>query len=521
MYVIADIEWVTTGPIGVSPVQIGAVRVDENWNCVNTYFSFIKPLDSTFKKWKHIACTGGTKDDFLNAASVKEVFSDFIKWLNGDTLLWWLDDSKKLFNKLVSVMLGSREVPAAISINEYVHDFLKGQFDLHASAYKIAEARGIDVQNNRKHCSDNDVRVIYMLMKAIDFPQEKIQKPALLPALQKNDQTLRYTYDQSRDTIHLNDCDLISGSSLIRYPNFTTAIKKEYHICKCCRKDYLAALREKNKDTLSRISFNYVFSPDSKVFHKPSCYAMQSVKSIRGTGDYTTALKSGRRPCKLCNPSPTREYGKGNQCSLSKSKTAAATRSNQKEINKAIAYQNHLLKERKRMLRDNTLSAAKKRDIITLTQPGYAFWSGQGYRNFHLRSCPKLNEMSNLCGYRTFQEAVKSGHTPCKKCKPTAKHDTVISFQTAGRKRNEESISDIEKLCQENGLTYKRDEKYLHLRTPVGKWKIDLNSNPVKLLHINLRHDAGCEEYHVQPRKFLSLTDAVLYIKRHDEIIDG
>lgn len=36
MYVIADIEWVTTEPIGVSPVQIGAVRVDENWNCVNT-----------------------------------------------------------------------------------------------------------------------------------------------------------------------------------------------------------------------------------------------------------------------------------------------------------------------------------------------------------------------------------------------------------------------------------------------------------------------------------------------------
>ena len=51
MYVIADIEWVTSRDGRISPVQLAAVRVDEGWNRINSFCSFIKPLDNSFDDW--------------------------------------------------------------------------------------------------------------------------------------------------------------------------------------------------------------------------------------------------------------------------------------------------------------------------------------------------------------------------------------------------------------------------------------------------------------------------------------
>lgn len=55
------------------------------------------------------------------------------------------------------------------------------------------------------------------------------------------------------------------------------------------------------------------------------------------------------------------------------------------------------------------------------------------------------------------------------------------------------------------------------METMVGRWKIDASTRPVRLAHINLvREPENTEDYHVQPRLFLSLRDTFDYILRHD-----
>ena len=51
MFVLADMEWMTNENGHFSPTQIAAVKVDENWNEVDTFSSFIRPRDTAFHDW--------------------------------------------------------------------------------------------------------------------------------------------------------------------------------------------------------------------------------------------------------------------------------------------------------------------------------------------------------------------------------------------------------------------------------------------------------------------------------------
>ena len=52
----------------------------------------------------------------------------------------------------------------------------------------------------------------------------------------------------------------------------------------------------------------------------------------------------------------------------------------------------------------------------------------------------------------------------------------------------------------------------------MGRWKIDTSTSPYVIYHINLVRTPDNENYyHRQPRLFLSLLDAFLYIHRHDK----
>ncbi|MGN0687489.1 MAG: exonuclease domain-containing protein [Oscillospiraceae bacterium] len=516
MYVIADIEWVTTANGEISPVQLAAARVDGNWNQVNAFCSFIKPIDNAIDDWTQVAFNGGSPEDFKNANSLAEVISDFLMWLGNDTLLWWLDQSKDIFFKLASECSDSGSLPEAISISAHIYGFLKGQRNSCGSAYHIAAKRGIKVKRHLKHCSKNDVRVMRELLQTIKYPLSELLKPVVPTQPQKVEQPLLYVYDKSTNTIHSLSCENISNGDTICYPNFATALRKGYKACKCCKREYLTALRERNRDIISRVMYHYVYSADSKVFHKPTCKAILSAKIIMGSTLYKTAIDTGRTPCRICNPVPIVKPST-TLAEPKKAKPKPSKKSNSKSIKNAVARQQEALKERSERLNDSSLSERERKDVFTLTQPGYAFWSGYGYNNFHLRSCPKLKELSNLHGYRTYQEALNSGHTPCKKCKPSAKNDVVLSIPISNRQRDSESVTEIEEMCKDSGFPCEYDEEFFYLQTPVGKWAIDLVTYPVRLYHINLMVDARTEEYHTQPRVFLSLTDTFLYIKRHDE----
>ena len=67
MYVIADVEWVQNQTNKQSPTQLSAVRVDENWEIVEDFSTYIKPMNPTFYDWKHVAYAGGKPDQFIHA----------------------------------------------------------------------------------------------------------------------------------------------------------------------------------------------------------------------------------------------------------------------------------------------------------------------------------------------------------------------------------------------------------------------------------------------------------------------
>ena len=61
--------------------------------------------------------------------------------------------------------------------------------------------------------------------------------------------------------------------------------------------------RVKNRETITRTDYNYLFAEGSSVFHKRSCLCMLNAKLVLGSVYYETASKN-RVACRLCKPSP-------------------------------------------------------------------------------------------------------------------------------------------------------------------------------------------------------------------------
>lgn len=527
MFVITDIEWMTNAAGHFSPTQLAAIRVDESWNEIDRFESFIRPRDSEFHDWKHVSYTGGTATEFLHARNAHNVLQSFMEWLSDDDIiLWWYDESDAIFRKLISLIFKTKLNNKTVAVNEYVYSFLHGEKNSRGNAYRIAEAREIDTNSKLKHCSINDAIVMQKLMQKIEYPQADLLKPLVRPEKEmkpsKHSLDLPYQYDPSTNTIHIKECPTLQSGEIVTqgFETWKTPLKKGFKPCECCKEEYQRAFRERNMDILERTQYTYVYAADSKIFHKYSCGVMLSAKSILGTRKYDTVVRTGRKPCKLCNPTPEDVY----RPLPPQLKIARLQKKPKHMVGKddarAILRQKVASEERYRRLSDDTLTKQQRDDIYTLTQPRFAFWVGQGYQTFHLRSCPKLQEVSNLRGFGTYKEAIRAGYTPCRKCRPTAKHDAKVSIPITNRVRENEKIEDLEAMCNECGYSNHREGAYLYLETPVGKWRINVSESPVKLDHINLVKTPGVKKYHEQPRIFLSFIDTFDYIKRHDDELE-
>lgn len=522
MFVIADLEWITNAEMNHSPTQLAAIRVDGNWNVIAKFNSFIRPKDVKYHNWKHIAYTGGNATDFIYAKNAHNVLTDFEDWLNNDDiLLWWHDASAKLFRNLVAWILKAPENHTAISINDHVHAFLADKSLSKDNPYKLAEKQGIITLSRLKHNSKNDVRVIRELMAKLHYPQADLLKPIAYSKKRSKPtprrDNLPYQYDQKTNLIHKRDCELISEINTQGFDTLKNPIKKGFDPCDCCKNEYNTVLRERNMDTVKRSQYNYIYSPNSSVFHKRTCAEMLLAPSIEGTEKYETAVNTGRTPCRLCNPTPEKAYRPlSPKYSTAKSEKEFNPRVS-KEAAKAIKRQKIASKEREIMLQAPNLTKNEKNDIFTLTQPRFAFWVGQGYQTFHLHSCPKLHEVSNLKGFGKFRDAISAGYTPCKKCRPTSKHDVIYSIPITNRIRAGENIEDLDVLCRDAGYSHFKEGSFFCIETSVGKWRINIASSPIKLEHINLVDKPDCDTYHEQPRLFLSFLDTFAYIRRHDD----
>ena len=529
MYVLMDLEWCCGGGGRIIPTQMAALRIDERWQRLDLLFSRIRPKCTNIPNWAHMAFSGGAPEDFLSAPALPKVLCDFRLWLHKDDVLcWWAEEAPKIFKRLYTPLLQTPVLQTPPSVPhrvllDHVSPILASKGIVQENPYKIAASLGLAVPMPA-HCSEHDVLTIQAVLQALDFPQENLRKQAKRRTSRYGSgqdpvhADMPYQMDVDTGLFHRKDCDDIpDGAILSGFTTFKPCFKGKARPCPCLAEEYRIAKRERNRSTIDRGQFNFVYTKTSPVFHRKDCSRILSANNIMGSVFYEACAQTGRRPCKICKPSPLELVKVPEKIYAPVKPAHGPFQKNMPNPEQRAIRRLKQSQEERKSARLDAMTGQERADLLTLTQPGYAFWAAAGYQNFHLRDCRKLKGLSNLRGFSRFSDAVRTGLTPCKLCKPTKKQDVVYSFPITSQKRQDESVQDLAALCEENQFTYSREPGYFIIRTPLGRWRIHLKCSPIVLDHINLTTTPDNPLlYHRQPRLFLSLADTFDYIKRHD-----
>lgn len=502
MYVLADLEWVENKDKRRSFTQIAMVRVDENWQPLQNFYSRIRPRDSSFYQWDHMAFSGGSQEDFLNAPDTLHVFSDVTKWLRpDDEICWWSADSMDRFRNWIPGIRNKQLVLA-----ERIANYLQEYHGI--SPYCLAKRLFLR-KPLPKHDSRNDVEMMRSLLHHIHFPHPV---PPYISKTWESDPTfsknLVYTADIETNKIHKKGCSRIPENGDLRsYFELTRPVGKGYIPCGCVKDEFRAAMRQRNQLIIDRSEYNFLYSPDSEVFHLRKCKIMLAAREIKGTVRYRTCLETGRYPCRICNPMPEHDPG-------FHVRATELTQAEQRAVNRLKQAQ----QERNAISQKQGLTKTQRDALYTLSQPGYAFFAAEGYDSFHLRNCKKLSGLADLQGFAHYDHALEEGYRPCKYCKPTDAHDVFVSLPIFTKERDNDSPRLLRSLCVQHRIRFWRESDLFYMETAVGIWRIDTGSTPYRLAHINLlKEPENRTDFHRQPRLFLSLKDAFYYIKRHDQ----
>lgn len=527
MYVLLDMEWVTDSRGSHWPTQLSAIRVNRLWQTEDCFSTLFRPQNAAFRQWEHIAFTGWLPADFLRAPALYPAMDAFVRWLQPDDILcWWHQKASSLFSLFQKAAQIPDRAAQALYLNKSVAHFLAGQPDAFGSPYKLCAARGIAVPGPA-HCADSDVRTIQLLLQGIRFPEDALfsappePKPSVFPTAAKGSDTFSLLYDREAALLHYSNCErLPDGQLLPAFSSFPVPLRKRYKPCPCCREEYRDALRARNRDSIARSEYNYIFSRQSGVFHRKDCFHILLFKEIQGTISYDSCIKTGRRPCRHCNPVRIEK-----QAEVRPERSAAApvagggSALSSSEL-RAIGRFKQAKEERTAALRKGSLTEGERQNAMALSQPGLAFWASRGYRTFHCRNCAKIAGLDQLRGFPRYQDAVRAGYVPCRQCRPSPRQDAAFSIPITNEERSGESTQTLVRLCTEHCLPFEYNDQFFTMQTMAGKWRIDTSRRPVHLEHINLVIEPeNTNRYHIQPRLFLSLRDTFDYIMQHDSTL--
>lgn len=311
MYVLTDVEWVENKSGDRWPTQLAAMCVDENWDMADTFSTLIRPKDGSFQLWDHMAFSGWARADFQNAGDPPSTLHDFQRWrMPGDILCWWHREAGELYGMLTNHVQVGESTMKTIILREYIYGFLAGGG---SSPYRLCAALGFKA-SLPAHYSKNGVLAMQSLVRGIGFPQSDLLRPAKdvakgMTAL-KGTADFPLLYDPDAKLLNLADCASLSDNRYLpAFTSYQAPIRHQYRPCACCRGAYNAALRERNRDSIARSDYNYIFSAHSRTFHRKECPYALSAFDIQGAGLYKTCIKGGRRPCRHCNPAPAKSGG--------------------------------------------------------------------------------------------------------------------------------------------------------------------------------------------------------------------
>ena len=558
MLVIMDMEWMDWC-YKSTPTQLSALRVTPDWQEESRFDRIIRPESEQKCSWDHMAFTGYSKNAFLNASDAFTVMKDFSEWLNPeDVLCWWSEPTADTFKTIwrglfhTAMPFPLRLIAPAIRENiRYRGSPLRG------SAYAMAKTIGLPLIET-EHCSADDVNVIRLLLR------ECQAKPETIPAYTPEERTaaeipettrgqsaynpsLKYVLDLTHRRAHLASCSLIPPTSELKsMATMENVIRSLLPPCSCCKEEYWQFSHERSEENIRKMQLNFLYAEESRLFHKTSCVHVQHMPypQIHGCIRYETAVQHGFRPCGFCKPKPADEKEplhiiNNTPFSLPLKRVdpfafkslSTSTKQKQAKPEKTIydrtlsRYEQNAVKRHEQAIKERAaipgnLTGIENRDAHVLSQSGFAFWAAEGYQSFHLRNCPKLKGLSHLHGYARFSDARRYGLTPCKMCKPSKKNDIIASVPMDQRIRKEEDKNKIDAICKRLHWQYENKKDGYYIETPVGKWKLISGTYPLEVYHINkVDTPDNQDNYHKQHRTFLSMTDTVEYIRRHDDAL--
>ena len=404
-----------------------------------------------------------------------------------------------------------------IVINERVANYLGHRL---CNPYQIGKKLSL-TPREAMHNSRNDVEMIRMVLEELQFPNPipEVIEPApvdsLAPPLPD------YIAHIETNKIHKKGCSLLPAiGSTKAYNELTKPIGKGYIPCDCVKEEYRKARKIRNQSIIDRSEYCFIYSPDSKVFHRRDCKTALNSGKILGAVKYHSCLSTGRQPCKLCNPRYEDESYQyvlsGKKAPRPKSTVPGLSSNEQRAINR----HRQATEERRAYEKSGALYQEGKDDLYTLTQPRFAFWAAAGYNTFHLRNCKKMAGLTNLKGFSLYTEAMHAGYRPCRCCRPTPKHDIHLSLPIYSKKRYGDGVEVLVNACRVNAYEYIQEGSQFTLETPVGIWRINTSASPYRLHHINTAMTPeNRTNFHRQPRLFYSLKDTFAYIKRHDDTL--
>lgn len=473
MYVILDLEWQEVLGNTYCPTQLSAIRVTNDWYIDKEFYSRIHPENGGYYLKSHVAFNGGTHTDFQNAPFFTEVLSRFETWLlPSDVLCWWNDTPSLIFHQLcrttIHRVFPHRNLHLLPCFQSLVHDSRKKN----GSAYTLAHARNIATPD-KAHYSPNDVRAICALLQGTHISQAVLDEepsmditwyPPEAPRLKtppkpkKPTSFVPYAYDPVTNLVHQTGCpEAPPPKQLVPHGTLLSCIKKQYRPCPaCCKDEWRKAVRQRNTDIIHKSKASYFYFKESSVFHRETCHFIQnSLRPFYCTSFYKSCISAGRTPCRICKPTPPSPLPLPPSLPI----PVRAPKPPSRPLFETQALKRHAQARKERLAAKGKVMTPKERkDLLTLTQPGNAFWAVPGYSNFHLRSCPKLNGMTGLQGFSTYDEACRAGFRPCRHCKPSTKHDLLVSIPFDNLSRNDENISDILTTCHKkrSGLRLSR-----------------------------------------------------------------
>lgn len=185
-YVVMDLEWNTAYSKKLRSffnevIEIGAVKLDENFNIIDTMSTIIRPQIGKKLRGKVKDLTHITNEDISSGEVYPRVVKEFVKWLGNEesVFLTWGDGDIRVLSKNNEYFCDSRQldfINAYADVQKYCQSFIddceKGQqIGLSAACEKL----GVDPDDFSHHRALDDSLMTVECVKKV-FKKEKLSK---------------------------------------------------------------------------------------------------------------------------------------------------------------------------------------------------------------------------------------------------------------------------------------------------------------------------------------------------------